>query len=116
MFAMMLAVLLMVQPATPAEMVKEQVIAAVPGVEWSDSELVPDAPDYVRELFEATYGKRLDFLSELIELRKSRQADLAVVRAGVISSRAEKAEQRKQAIKSEEENAGTGHGGGSFPG
>ena len=28
----------------------------------------------------------------------------------------EKAEQRKQAIKAEEENAGTGHGGGSFPG
>ena len=28
----------------------------------------------------------------------------------------EKAEQCEQAIKSEEENAGTGHGGGSFPG
>ena len=28
----------------------------------------------------------------------------------------EKAEQCKQAIKAEEENAGTGHGGGSFPG
>ena len=28
----------------------------------------------------------------------------------------EKAEQSQQAVKGEEENAGTGHGGGSFPG
>jgi hypothetical protein len=28
----------------------------------------------------------------------------------------EKAKQGKQAIKAKEENAGTGHGGGSFPG
>jgi hypothetical protein len=48
---------------------------------------------------------------------KADQPEAENAHADILRGRGgEKAEQCEQAIKGEEENAGTGHGGGSFPG
>lgn len=72
-------------------------------------------------------NKRLVLALGLVEMRldgvedaeqaKADQPEAKNAHTDILSGGgSEKAEQGEQAIKAEEENAGTGHGGGSFPG